>query len=53
MGVALSASNIEARAVILAIPDVFVSSSQWNVLYNACQYGLERGVSVQYLVVTG
>ncbi len=46
---------IGTRDLTVAIPDVFVTSNQWNALYNACQYGLglENKVSVQYLVVTG
>ncbi len=51
----LDESMIGTRDLTVAIPDVFVTSGQWNALYNAYQYGLglENPVSVQYLVVTG
>jgi hypothetical protein len=51
-GLRIAASDIQSRALTVAIPDVSASAAQWNAMYGAYQYGLQQRVSVQYVVVT-
>ena len=50
-GLNVEASMIQHRALTVAIPDGTVSSGQWDAMANAYQYGLQEGVSVQYVIV--
>jgi filamentous hemagglutinin len=48
----ISASQIQARALTVAIPGL-ASEAQYMAMYGAYEYGVQQGVTVQYLVVAG
>jgi hypothetical protein len=50
-GLNITSGMIQARSLTVAIPDVSISSSQWDTMAAAYQYGLQQGVSVEYVLV--
>jgi filamentous hemagglutinin len=52
-GYLLDSSRIASRSVVVVIPAAQVSMDQVDALYNAYEYGVSKGVSVQFLEVAG
>jgi hypothetical protein len=42
-GLTIEASQIQNRALTVAIPDVAATYDQWTALYNTYQYGVQQG----------
>ncbi len=50
-GLNIEASMIQARGLIVAIPDAPISTAQWDTMAEAYQYGIQQSVSVEYVLV--
>lgn len=44
---------ITSRALVVGVPYMEVSGAQWDAMHAAYQYGLDNGVSVDYVAITG
>lgn len=43
----------QVRALTVAIPDGAATYDQMTAIYQAYQYGIQQGASVQYVMITG
>jgi hypothetical protein len=50
-GLNIEASMIQARLLIVAVPDAPISTAQWDTMAEAYQYGIQQSVSVEYVLV--